>query len=196
MFWWICENGCPQGFWQEESTVSEDPCCLVQFSSLLVYIGHSSRCGSGRRVSIQRGPNICSGPIGSVVTPFAMASVNLLTHPSTESPLCCPRQWTIASFSGSQIATRRATISSLVLIFPSGLARLVPYTRHRGYVEWQRHTATSIDVDGWLFPHLSAWIKAISSAFCADTPWGRDWAQVTSMSVTSAVPAHLGPSCI
>lgn len=75
----------------------------------------------------------------AVVTPFGISKY--VASFFNGVPFWCTGQWIIASFFGSQIATGRATISSLVLTsFPSGLAGLVPGTRYHGYVQWQRHT--------------------------------------------------------
>lgn len=55
--------------------------------------------------------------------------------------------------------------------------------------------AIRIDVDCAAVLPPCAWLKAISSAFGDDVPLDRNWTQITSVSVTTAVPEELTPSC-
>lgn len=51
-----------------------------------------------------------------------------------------------------------------------------------------------VDVDSYPFPVVGVWGSAIISALCAEVSVGRDWAQITSVSVVTATPALLCPS--
>lgn len=133
-----------------QASVSVGLCCLAQFASLQVYV-----CG---------GPNVCSGPTGSVTALLAVTAANLLPWVSTKSPLWYSRQWISAK------TARKTGIFSLFLIFFSAEASRpcswyqAPGTCAVTKAQWPLAQMLTIQ----LFPHFSAWVKAISSAFWAD----------------------------